>query len=295
MTIKREAGLNRSTAIMCRKARTFDYAAPAAGQVHLEDVVHSVAKTCRYRCMCPGFYSVAEHSVIVMQIASALYMAETGNAAPTALLWAALGHDFHEAYAGDAPTPQKRAIGPVWSEHETAIEKVTHTALGIQCVGRIRELVKAADWAAYEIERRHIYGWDDVELAPAVERGLADGTIAKPVGLEWRQAERFLWAAIAGLRPGRLAMVSHLGADRSWAYIPGIIAEGEHAGEWIPDYDGRTTIERYTEYRVPGFVTERTTHLYVAQEEVDALTGRSWVVYLRPTYRGVLRQIRERV
>lgn len=68
--------------------------------ISIIDIAQSLAKTCRYNGHCDGFYSVAQHSVLM----SNLYRDDI----PLAKL--ALLHDAAEAYTGDIITPLKRKL-----------------------------------------------------------------------------------------------------------------------------------------------------------------------------------------
>jgi len=56
------------------------------------------------------FYSVAQHSCLVAEIAQSLCITEIGAPCPDVVALAALLHDAPEAYIGDVSTPLKRAL-----------------------------------------------------------------------------------------------------------------------------------------------------------------------------------------
>lgn len=72
---------------------------PRPDDVHVTDVAHGLANTCRYAGQCKFFYPVALHSVYVSRELEAEY-------GPTVQLYG-LFHDAAEAYVTDVPRPIK--------------------------------------------------------------------------------------------------------------------------------------------------------------------------------------------
>jgi hypothetical protein len=103
--------------IMLQSGKLFDFSNPENSDISVEDIAHGLAHTCRYAGQCDGFYSVAEHSVLVSQIAVHSNMA-------------ALFHDSAEAFIGDLPGPLKRLL-PQYKEFENRIEKFVFERLEI--------------------------------------------------------------------------------------------------------------------------------------------------------------------
>jgi hypothetical protein len=83
---------------------TIDASDPDVEDIKLQDIAHGLSMICRYGGMCPQFYPVADHAILVAQIV----IRETNNA-----VWAlhALHHDSAEAYLGDQRGPLKRNLG----------------------------------------------------------------------------------------------------------------------------------------------------------------------------------------
>ena len=68
---------------------------PDPSRIRIEDIAHALSMLCRYAGHCKGFYSVAQHSVIM-----------AGLVGWKNKLWALL-HDASEAYIADLPKPVK--------------------------------------------------------------------------------------------------------------------------------------------------------------------------------------------
>jgi hypothetical protein len=181
--------------------QAFDLASPRAEQVKLTDVALALAKLCRFAGHCRGFYSVAEHSMLVADILQAW-----GEGPQVQLI--GLLHDAHEAYTGDLTRPMKLAMrespqaalqvgyieARVQGEIEVALlpaamhgwadpwdaDAATCAALqdGI-------DAVKRADTTALAIERR------DLGFALDWSEGLA-GAGPIPAGLKCHQREWYM-------------------------------------------------------------------------------------------------------
>lgn len=90
--------------------RVYDYERPDVRAIDLVDIAHALSQQCRFAGHCKRFYSVAEHSVHVLN-----RVRELDGKGPTAtngpkgldLLRFAIMHDAHEAYVCDLPAPLK--------------------------------------------------------------------------------------------------------------------------------------------------------------------------------------------
>ena len=151
--------------------------------IHLDDIVPALAKTCRFGGHCRDFYSVAQHSVLVS------YLVSPANAR-TALL-----HDAAEAFTGDICQPMKEAIRfreeslsgeGGWSSVIKSIEQTVAEAFGI--VWPLPREVKIADLRALATEQR-----DLMPPAQVAWGKLPDPWEAKIIALDWRGAERLWW------------------------------------------------------------------------------------------------------
>ena len=86
----------------------FDLLSPGTSDFTIEDIAHGLAHTCRYAGQADGFYSVAEHSLLVSDVA-------IGRE------YTALMHDAAEAFIGDVTRPLKQLL-PEYRKIEAAIE-----------------------------------------------------------------------------------------------------------------------------------------------------------------------------
>jgi uncharacterized protein len=78
----------------------------------IQEVAHSLAQINRFTGHCHRPYSVAEHSLLVADIARELY-----SATPVVEL-ACLMHDAHECITGDMASPVKWVVGQRWTQFE---------------------------------------------------------------------------------------------------------------------------------------------------------------------------------
>jgi len=85
----------------------FDVLNPDPDNIRIEDMAHSLSNQCRYGGHCRKFYSVAEHSVLVMQILKYLLERKDDRLKTAWLLLGAFLHDTSEGYLVDIPTPVK--------------------------------------------------------------------------------------------------------------------------------------------------------------------------------------------
>lgn len=124
--------------ILTRQGRFFDYRAPDEHAFDIEEIAHALANLCRFTGHTSSFYSVAQHSVLVADLAPPQHRRE------------ALLHDAHEAYVGDVNSPLKSLL-PDYRAIELAVQTALRRFYAVPCTQH-RE-VKLADMAAYQVER----------------------------------------------------------------------------------------------------------------------------------------------
>jgi hypothetical protein len=87
---------------------------PRPGHIRIEDVAGGLSKVCRFGAQARGYYSVAQHALLVQRL-----VVEAGH---PELALVALHHDSHEAYLCDIPTPLKRKIANDTAVYHRACE-----------------------------------------------------------------------------------------------------------------------------------------------------------------------------
>lgn len=120
---------------------------PNPADICIEDIAHSLARTCRYggHCRIDGIWSVAEHSLVVEE-----WLDEHFRLYRLRLL--GLLHDAAEAYIGDLP-PQAKALLPEYQRWERNCERAIWRAFGMDPPGMGEvERVKEGDRAALAAE-----------------------------------------------------------------------------------------------------------------------------------------------
>ena len=115
---------------------------PHIDDVAIEDIAHGLAYQCRFNGQTREFYSVAQHSVMVM------------NLVPEEQRLAALLHDAAEAYLGDMVKPLKNLF-PAFSEIETQVMAIIGQRFGIELT-TLHPSIKQADLVALATEKRDL-------------------------------------------------------------------------------------------------------------------------------------------
>jgi hypothetical protein len=155
--------------------------APNVEDIVLEDIAEPLAKLCRFNGQCRGFYSVAQHAVLVSHLV------------PPHLAFDGLNHDDTEGYLGDVIRPVKAELRR-YKKLERIWEPAVAQRFGLQYP--MPAEVKKADLLALAWERRDLAPWCVPEINPTAWRWkmdeLAVGTVGPEyppiVPLEWQDA-----------------------------------------------------------------------------------------------------------
>jgi len=119
---------------------------PDAGVIEVRDIAHALSHCCRFAGHCREFYSVATHSMLVLELVGS----ETDCIHTEA---AALMHDASEAYLHDITRPLKMQM-PWYQALEKSWESEIMRKVGIDASRVDWELVKDADNEALRLEAR---------------------------------------------------------------------------------------------------------------------------------------------
>jgi hypothetical protein len=124
----------------------------AADAISVLDIAHHLAQIARFTGAGCRPYSVAEHSLLVVEI----MQREMGIRSPHILL-AGLMHDAHEAYTNDLSTPMKQAVGDAWSTVENRVAYAVHQRFAlITAMAAGRDAIRHADLTALSTERAQL-------------------------------------------------------------------------------------------------------------------------------------------
>jgi hypothetical protein len=132
---------------------------PDLHQLDAGDIARALANQCRFGGHSRGFYSVAQHSVILSQLVE-----QRGG--DTEETFAALMHDATEAYLGDMPHPLKHRspLGAAFKEAEDHLGHAIRARFGIKAdvpeIKRIDRALLATERRAFSAERWH---WPELE------------------------------------------------------------------------------------------------------------------------------------
>ena len=122
--------------------RQFYPLAPQAAQIEIGDIAHGLAYQCRFNGQTRHFYSVAQHSLMVMSLV------------PEKFRFSALLHDAAEAYLGDMVKPLKNLF-PEFSVIEARVMEIIGHRFGLDLT-HLDPSIKQADLIALATEKRDL-------------------------------------------------------------------------------------------------------------------------------------------
>jgi hypothetical protein len=125
---------------MLHSGAWFDFCAPSESDFTIEDIAHGLANICRYSGQCSRFYSVAEHSLLVSDVAAGFE-------------FEALLHDAAEAFLGDITRPLKQML-PEYKRIERDVESAILQRFDVPLP--LPKEVKQADLRVLAAEQRQI-------------------------------------------------------------------------------------------------------------------------------------------
>lgn len=142
--------------------RILDLLDPTAVDIEIDDIAHGLAFVARWNGQTKGdfAYSVAEHSILVEQIYSAL-----NPKAPVKWKLAALLHDAPEYVIGDMISPVKASVGPGYEELDDRLTAAIHIRFGLPAKTpvAVKKEIKKADKISAWLEATQIAGFTQAE------------------------------------------------------------------------------------------------------------------------------------
>lgn len=139
--------------------RRLDLLDPSPVDVELSDIAHGLARVARWNGQTHGDFpfSVAQHSVLVQEIFSALNPKMGNDAKLYALL-----HDAAEYVMGDIISPFKAAMGGNYKEMENRLLATIHVRFSLPALPSqaLTKAIKRADTQAAFFEAVHLAGFE---------------------------------------------------------------------------------------------------------------------------------------
>ena len=163
--------------------RRLDLLDPTPMDVDIEDIAHGLAFVARWNGQTVGdfAYSVAEHSLLVEQIFTAM-----NPNTPVKWQLAALLHDAPEYVIGDMISPVKAAVGPGYEVLDERLMAAIHIRFGLpaQVPAIIKKQIKKADKISAWLEAVQIAGFTQNEADKFF--GKQDASIARTAKIQLR-------------------------------------------------------------------------------------------------------------
>ncbi|OLF80677.1 hydrolase [Maricaulis sp. W15] len=142
--------------------RRLDLLDPSPFDVEIEDIAHGIARVARWNGQTKGdhAFSVAEHSVVVLDILEHLYPDIDDKWRVAALL-----HDASEYVIGDMISPFKAALGVNYREFEDRLEAAIQLRFGLppKLPAEVKRKIKRADVMCAYFEATQIAGFSHAE------------------------------------------------------------------------------------------------------------------------------------
>jgi hypothetical protein len=142
--------------------RRLDLLDPQPADIAIEDIAHGLARVARWNGQTLGShaFSVAQHSLLVLDIAMALAPETTREARLATLL-----HDAPEYVVGDLISPFKAAIGYDYKAFEQRLLSAIHARFGLPAVmpPALQARIKHADRIAAYFEATRLAGFSEEE------------------------------------------------------------------------------------------------------------------------------------
>lgn len=136
---------------------------------NIEDIAHALSSMNRYNGHLQEFYSVAQHSVLVSEIAGQKMFSANPTMDQTSFkkfLLQALLHDATEAYMPDMPSPIKKFL-PDFQELEKKLQKHIYRCFGLP--EETHYLIKQVDRDIRGSEMNCLSSWNEGEDILGIE------------------------------------------------------------------------------------------------------------------------------
>lgn len=161
--------------------RRLDLLDPSPLDVEIEDIAHGLARVARWNGQTIGdhAYSVAQHSLLVLQIFEKLEPAANANLRLMTLL-----HDAPEYVIGDLISPFKAVMGDAYKAIEDRLEAAIYLrfSLPVMPTLKIKKSIKKADMIAAYFEATILAGFTEKEAVKYF--GRPRGVTAETLNLE---------------------------------------------------------------------------------------------------------------
>ena len=142
--------------------RRLDLLDPTAVDIEIEDIAHGLAFVARWNGQTQGefAYSVAEHSLLVVELSKRLFPKIEAKWQLAALL-----HDAPEYVIGDMISPVKAAVGAGYEALDERLTAAIHIRFGLpaKLPAKIKAQIKKADKCSAWLEATQIAGFSQQE------------------------------------------------------------------------------------------------------------------------------------